>query len=199
LTVNTVHFLPHLARVRKVGLFIRTALSSCSHDSRTHACLSSYSMPLSKASDKKRSRARRQHGDSYNAVQRASRVKRGGGRRHRERSVGSVRCFRNGVLLLNFAPVRTRQVERLPWWCSFAPAMKRCRRNAPGWSRTCPKCHAPLLDGEDLSFCCNNGKWIATPLPPLPPNVAEIVENSPTKRQLSSRSQCLNNLFCFTA
>jgi hypothetical protein len=77
--------------------------------------------------------------------------------------------------------------------------MKRCRWKTPGWSRSCGKCHAILLDGEDPSFCCNNGKWIAPPLPPLPVNLTRIVEHSPQKGELSSRSRRLNNLFCFTA
>ena len=77
--------------------------------------------------------------------------------------------------------------------------MKRCRWKAPRWTRTCQICHAKLLEGEDASFCCNNGKWVAPPLPPLPTNLSRIVKNSPTKTELSSRSRSLNNLFCFTA
>ena len=98
-----------------------------------------------------------------------------------------------------FAPVPSVVPKQLPWWSKFALAIKRSRWRPPTWSRTCNKCRARLLDGEKTSFCCNDGKWIATPLPPLPPSISNIVLQSPRRSQLSAHSRCLNNLFCFTA
>jgi Helitron helicase-like domain at N-terminus len=77
--------------------------------------------------------------------------------------------------------------------------MRRTRWKAPRWRRTCAKCRAFLLDGESVTFCCNKGKWFPPPLPALPPSIENVIENSPSRNTLSSRSRCLNNLFCFTA
>lgn len=77
--------------------------------------------------------------------------------------------------------------------------MKRTKWKVPHWKRTCAKCRAVLLDGEAPTFCCNNGKWIAPPLPPLPATMTNVVESSPQKRNMSSHSRRLNNLFTFTA
>ena len=84
------------------------------------------------------------------------------------------------------------------WWGKFVPTMKRCRWSPPSWSRTCEKCSVLLLDVEDGTFCCNNRKWIVTPLPLLPPDLVNVIDNFPSKRQLSSHYRSFNNLFCFT-
>jgi hypothetical protein len=93
----------------------------------------------------------------------------------------------------------TVDIDLSSWWFAFASTMSRCRWTAPQWSRTCNKCGCVLLDGENASFCCNNGKWITPSLPSLPSNLEQIVQRSPNKKELSSRSRALNNLFCFTA
>ena len=157
-------------------------------------------MPVSRENDRLRSRTRRLQDAHYAHLQKETRTKRRktGGRRTR-----TVRALYN-YLTLTFsssAHVHGRTIKNVPqtWWAKFGPTMKRCRWSPPGWSRTCEKCSALLLDGEDSAFCCNNGKWIATRLPPLPPGLANVVANSPSKRQLSSHSRSFNNLFCFTA
>ena len=65
----------------------------------------------------------------------------------------------------------------------------------PTWNHTCHFCQAPLLTTETEEFCCNKGKHVVPPLPPLPPYIASLTSH----RLLSSLSRRLNNLFCFTA
>jgi hypothetical protein len=157
-------------------------------------------MPLTRVTDRRRSRDRRLHNEHYNDVQRASRAQRLSSRAQqadRRSAVLFYRCFTERPT--HGVPAHRSFQQGNSWWSRFHGVMKRCRWKAPAWSRTCEKCHAFLMDGEDASFCCNKGKWIAPPLPPLPPKLSNMVEHSTSKRLLSSQSRCLNNLFCFTA
>ena len=158
------------------------------------------SMPVSRENDRLRSRSRRLQDAHYANLQKETRTKRRKKTCRRTRTVRAPYDYSTFAYSCS-AHVRDRTMKDVPqtWWGKFAPTMKRCRWTPPGWSRTCEKCSALLLDGEDGTFCCNNGKWIATPLPPLPAGLANVVDNSPSKRQLSSRSRSFNNLFCFTA
>ena len=90
------------------------------------------------------------------------------------------------------------QNEPLSWWAKFALTIRQCRWSPPIWSRKCSRCNTLLLNGEDSSFCCNNRKWIATSLLPLPLTFTGIMQTSPLKCHLLSHFCCLNNLFCFT-
>jgi hypothetical protein len=77
--------------------------------------------------------------------------------------------------------------------------MRRNRWRAPEWDYTCPSCNACLLHGEKKSFCCNDGKWVIPPLPPLPPRLSLLLSDRQFSQNISSRSRRLNNLFAFTA
>jgi Helitron helicase-like domain at N-terminus len=48
-------------------------------------------------------------------------------------------------------------------------------------------------------FCCNGGKSVIPPLPPLPSNISAIIDDEFLSKKLSSYSRRLNNLFSFTA
>ena len=156
-------------------------------------------MPLSDTRDRERSRNRRNRDQRYNDVQRAARVRRDSNRARRPSHSVRFCCARRRPFPLFSSVIKENGTRSDPWWVKFGRSMKRSRWRAPTWRRSCDKCGAHLLDGEDRSFCCNNGKWIAPPLPPLPTNLTNVVNNSPTKTELSSRSRALNNLFCFTA
>lgn len=84
------------------------------------------------------------------------------------------------------------------WWVTFAKSMAHSRWTIPVWNRTCSTCSADLLQGKDASFCCNNRKWLAPALPPLPELLLSILQAGPASRHLSARSRALNNLFAFT-
>lgn len=89
--------------------------------------------------------------------------------------------------------------ENVPWWDAFHDAHARSRWRVPAWSRMCRHCGALLLSGELPAFCCNGGKNIIPPLPPLPPQLSAIVSDATTSRGISAGSRRLNNLFSFTA
>ncbi|KAG1730642.1 hypothetical protein EDD22DRAFT_1014616, partial [Suillus occidentalis] len=63
----------------------------------------------------------------------------------------------------------------------------------------CEHCQARLLKGENNSFCCNNGTYIVPHLPPLPQNIADILNSTTLSQNISASSRHLNNLFSFTA
>jgi hypothetical protein len=79
--------------------------------------------------------------------------------------------------------------------------MQRSRWKTPTWNYVCPHCRAPLLNHESKTFCCNNGRARAPPLPPLPANISSLLSDPATvsAQCLSSHSRKLNNLFSFTA
>ena len=84
------------------------------------------------------------------------------------------------------------------WWETFAKCMRHSHWTVLVWNRTCSTCNTDLLQGKELSFCCNKG-WIAPPLPPLPPSLLSALHKVPASRHLSAKSRMLNNLFTFTA
>ncbi|TFY79296.1 hypothetical protein EWM64_g4717 [Hericium alpestre] len=62
-------------------------------------------------------------------------------------------------------------------------------------SERCPHCDAWRFVGESATFCCNGGKYIAPPLPPLPANFDPVL----SYRKISQESRRLNNTFAFTS
>ena len=81
------------------------------------------------------------------------------------------------------------------WWASFHQRMTHTRWQRPRWNQTCAYCHALLLSGEDVGFCCTKGTAITPPLPPLPQGILSICDD----RNISPYSRRLNSLFSFTA
>jgi hypothetical protein len=81
------------------------------------------------------------------------------------------------------------------WYRGFTRAMHRNRWSSPTWNQSCTYCGIQLLQGEENGWCCNKGKTIAPPLPPLPPAFVQLSQ----RRDISSLSRKLNNLFTFTA
>ncbi|TFY77073.1 hypothetical protein EWM64_g6940 [Hericium alpestre] len=62
-------------------------------------------------------------------------------------------------------------------------------------SERCPHCDAWRFVGESATFCCNGGKYMAPPLPPLPANFDPAL----SYRKISQESRRLNNTFAFTS
>ena len=63
----------------------------------------------------------------------------------------------------------------------------------------CSFCGAKLLMAEDITWCCNRGRTVLKPLPPLTSGIASLLSNPPTRRRTCEASRSLNNLFCLSA
>jgi hypothetical protein len=55
------------------------------------------------------------------------------------------------------------------------------------------------MKGEGNDWCCSGGKSVVPPLPPLPANMAVMLQNHELSKDISALSRRLNNLFSFTA
>ncbi|KIJ31693.1 hypothetical protein M422DRAFT_266593 [Sphaerobolus stellatus SS14] len=163
-------------------------------------------MPLSRGQQRERNRQHRQD-ERYREQARLAAAQHRA-RRRQTHTTSNVADSDN-----NSAPKIEQQSEQInqgphtenntPWWITFKQMFHHRRRGLCDdltWDRTCQHCGARLLKGERAGFCCNNGKKIVPPLPQLPPQIWELMNNAPIlANKISSYSRSLNNLFAFTA
>jgi hypothetical protein len=95
-------------------------------------------------------------------------------------------------------PLQPRRRNRAPpseWWDRLAQNVVEVARFV--WSHFCSWCGASLLSTEQDGWCCRQGKYKRTPLPPYPAYFSAELERFPEK--YSALSRRLNTLFAFTA
>jgi hypothetical protein len=152
-------------------------------------------MPLTQTQDRERA-CKRRRSETYNEAQKGARKRRRVQQAEPpEDTSPSPSPLEDEPHAITF-PVH---VPENPWWLDFHTRMLRTRWPQPEWNYRCPHCSALLLRGEAKTFCCNNGNCCVPPLPPLPTHISNLINDTRASRHLSTRSWCLNNLFCFTA
>ena len=85
--------------------------------------------------------------------------------------------------------------ESLQFLSTYHP----CPIKNPWHTSPCKYCGATLLTAETPKWCCNNGKNVLEPLPPLTPQLQTLLSLPHDAQRVCQSSQTLNNLFCLSA
>lgn len=134
---------------------------------------------------------------------------------HRPSAQGSLRASPEAVQQQHRADTerirmsqRTRNIEQCRNTSSedangeplqFISTYRPCPIKNPWRASPCKYCGATLLTAETPKWCCNNGKNVLEPLPPLTPQLQSLLSLPHDAQRVCQSSRTLNNLFCLSA